>query len=378
MDEKKLIIVGLPMIAVTYGLSRFSYGLMLPYISETIKMEQYTSGVISSFSYIAYCIAIIVAMAFSIKISPKAILFLAGLLAVLGLGIISIAASPGILGLGIFLAGLSTGFSSPPYATIVSKNVKRRLQNQTNSWINSGTSIGTALTGAIAIIMADSWRETYLIFMLIAIVVVFANYKVLPKNQTVKENVTFGFSKEEWRRAIPLIVASMLLGLSCSAYWTFSRDFILQTESVPDYIGEWFWVVIGISGLLGGTAGAVINKFGLATAYWISVLTLSTSSLLLGTFTGKSMIGFLSPALFGSSYIFMTGVLIAWGISVFKSNPSFGLGVPFLILALGQAIGSIFSGVFADLLGYPAIFIGGSLIGYAALMLKKHKANKGF
>ncbi|SDM17956.1 MFS transporter [Sediminibacillus halophilus] len=371
MDEKKLIIVGLPMIAVTYGLSRFSYGLMLPYISESIKMEQYTSGVISSFSYIAYCIAIIVAMVFSNKISPKAILFLAGLLSIIGLGIISIAANPAVLGLGIFLAGLSTGFSSPPYATIVDLNVERSLQNQTNSWINSGTSIGTALTGSIAIIMTDSWRETYLIFMVIAIIVLFANYKVLPKNQSIKENGTFGFSKEEWRRAVPLIVASMLLGISCSAYWTFSRDFILQAENIPDYIGKWLWVVIGISGLLGGTAGAVINKHGLATAYRISVLALSTSSLLLGRFADNSMIGFLSPALFGSSYIFMTGVLIAWGISVFKLNPSFGLGIPFLILALGQAIGSVFSGVFADLLGYPAIFIGGSLIGYAALFFKK-------
>ena len=50
MNEKKLIVVGLPMIAVTYGLSRFSYGLMLPYINDTLKMDQYTSGVISSLS----------------------------------------------------------------------------------------------------------------------------------------------------------------------------------------------------------------------------------------------------------------------------------------------------------------------------------------
>ncbi len=373
MNEKKLIMAGLPMIAVTYGLSRFSYGLMLPYISETINMEQRTSGVISSFSYIAYCIAIVLAMVFSNKLSSKFILLLAGLFSIIGLGIISVAVNPGILGLGIFLAGLSSGFSSPPYAAIVDKSVERRLQNQTNSWINSGTSIGTALTGAIAIVMADSWRETYLMFMVIAIAVFFANYKVLSKDQDVKENVTFGFSKEEWRRAIPLIAASVLLGLSCSAYWTFSRDFILQTGSVPDYIGEWLWVIIGLSGLLGGTAGAVINKVGLAPAYRISVLVLSTSSLLLGTFVDNSMIGFLSPALFGSSYIFMTGVLIAWGISVFKSNPSLGIGIPFLLLALGQAIGSVFAGVFADLLGYSTVFIGSSLIGYAALMLKKHK-----
>ncbi|MFB1100545.1 MFS transporter [Terribacillus sp. JSM ZJ617] len=373
MFENKLIVVGLPMIAVTYGLSRFSYGLMLPYINETMNMAQSTSGVISSLSYIAYCIAIVLAMVFSNRVSPRSILIVAGFSSTIGLGIISVSGNPGVLGLGIFLAGLSTGFSSPPYADIIDENVEIKLQNQTNSWINSGTSIGTALTGVIAIIMTDSWRETYLIFMVIAIVVLFANYKVLPKkqNQTLNKNVKSGFSKEEWRRAIPLILASLLLGISCSAYWTFSRDFMLQNESVPDYLGEWLWVIIGVAGLLGGTAGACINKFGLMPAYRISVIALSTSSLLLGTFTDYIMIGFLSPALFGSSYIFMTGVLIVWGISVFKSNPSFGLGIPFLILALGQAIGSIFSGVIADLLSYNVLFIGASIIGYLALIFKR-------
>ncbi|WP_102706599.1 MFS transporter [Terribacillus saccharophilus] len=373
MLEKKLIVVGLPMIAVTYGLSRFSYGLMLPYINETMKMAQSTSGFISSLSYIAYCIAIILAMAFSNRAAPKTILIVAGFSSIIGLGIISVSGNAGVLGLGIFLAGLSTGFSSPPYADIIDKNVETKLQNQTNSWINSGTSIGTALTGVIAIIMTDSWRETYLIFMVIAIVVLFANYKVLPKNQNhaLKENVKAGFSKEEWSRAIPIILASLMLGISCSAYWTFSRDFMLQNESVPGYLGEWLWVIIGITGLLGGTAGVFIDKFGLMLAYRISVIALSTSSLLLGIFADYIMIGFLSPALFGSSYIFMTGVLIVWGISVFKSNPSFGLGVPFLILALGQALGSIFSGVIADLLSYNVLFIGASIIGYISLIFKR-------
>lgn len=373
MLEKKLIVVGLPMIAVTYGLSRFSYGLMLPYINETMKMAQSTSGFISSLSYIAYCIAIILAMAFSNRAAPKTILIVAGFSSIIGLGIISVSGNAGVLGLGIFLAGLSTGFSSPPYADIIDKNVETKLKNQTNSWINSGTSIGTALTGVIAIIMTDSWRETYLIFMVIAIVVLFANYKVLPKNQNhaLKENVKAGFSKEEWSRAIPIILASLMLGISCSAYWTFSRDFMLQNESVPGYLGEWLWVIIGITGLLGGTAGVFINKFGLMPAYRISVIALSTSSLLLGTFADYIMIGFLSPALFGSSYIFMTGVLIVWGISVFKSNPSFGLGIPFLILALGQALGSIFSGVISDQISYNVLFIGASLIGYISLICKR-------
>ncbi|CDO04327.1 D-galactonate transporter [Oceanobacillus picturae] len=371
MNEKKLIVVGLPMIAVTYGLSRFSYGLMLPYINDTLKMDQYTSGVISSLSYIAYCIAIVLAMGFSNKVTSKFIVVTAGLTSIIGLAIISSSPNAGVLGLGIFLAGLSTGFSSPPYANIIDQNVEPKLQNQTNSWINSGTSIGTAFTGLIAIIMADSWRETYFIFMIIAIFVLISNYKVLPKNQPLAGKEAGRFVKEEWKSATPLILASLLLGISCSAYWTFSRDFMLNNDSVPGYLGEWLWVIIGLAGLVGGAAGAFINKFGLMPAYKISVIALSTSSLLLGAFADHIVTGFLSPSLFGSSYIFMTGVLIVWGISLFKSNPSFGLGVPFLILALGQAIGAVFSGMIAGIMGYQTLFIGASIIGYISLVFKQ-------
>lgn len=374
MDSRKLVIVGLPMIAVTYGLSRFSYGLMLPYINETINMEQSTSGVISSLSYIAYCIAIVLAMAFSNRISSKSIILIAGLSSITGLGIIAASFNSMVLGLGVFLAGLSTGFSSPPYANIVSTDIEKRRQNQTNSWINSGTSIGTACTGAIAIVMGDSWRETYLIFMLLAVFVLLANYNVLPKHQALEKKTIVNSTKKEWKLAVQLIVASLFLGISCSAYWTFSRDFMLSLEGVSAYLGEWFWVIIGIGGLLGGTAGAFIDKFGLMTAYRISVLLLSTSSLLLGVYPDNNIAGLLSPLLFGSSYIFMTGVLIVWGISVFKINSSFGLGVPFLTLALGQAIGAVFSGVVADISGYYILFIGSSIIGYLTLVFK-HKSN---
>lgn len=370
MNANKLILAGLPMIAVTYGLSRFSYGLMLPYINEALHMTQSTSGIISSLSYMAYCIAIVAAMMFSRRATSRFILVAAGLLSIVGLGLISVSLTPVGLGAGIFLAGMSTGLSSPPYASIVNTNVQSGAQNQTNAWINSGTSIGTAFTGAVAIMMVDSWRETYIIFMVIAVIVLAGNYKVLPRTQTFEEKSSVGFVKEEWKQSVQLILASLLLGISSAAYWTFSRDFIVNLNGVPAYLGDWLWVIIGLAGLLGGTAGIVINRFGIRNAFRLSTVTLSTASLLLGSWPGSPVVGVLSPFLFGSSYVFITGVLIVWGVSVFRTNPSIGLGLPFLMLALGQAAGSIFSGVIAGSFGYHALFLIASAIGYVTIIFK--------
>ncbi|QKS70309.1 MFS transporter [Paenalkalicoccus suaedae] len=370
MNPYKLILAGLPMIAVSYGLSRFSFGLMLPYINQTLEMQPATTGIISSLSYLAYCVAILLAMIYSKRVTPKTILIVAGTASVVGLSIIAGSPNPLILGIGIFVAGLSTGFASPPYAGIVRANIADTEQNQTNSWINSGTSIGTALAGIVALVIGDQWRVSYLAFMIVALAVLAINYKVLPKNHSSGANRAIRFGKADVQRSLKLIIASMLLGISSAAYWTFSRDYIVNLEEAPAFLGQGFWIIIGLAGLLGGTVGAVINRFGLVVAFRLSVIVLALSSATIVATVTSALIGVLSAILFGSSYIFMSGVLILWGIRIFKDSPSLGIGIPFIFLAAGQVIGSAVAGGLAGAIGFDAVFLVYAAVGFVALVLK--------
>ncbi|SEO75049.1 Predicted arabinose efflux permease, MFS family [Amphibacillus marinus] len=373
MHAKKLITAGLPMIAVTYGLARFSYGLMLPYLIETLALTPATSGFISALSYLAYCVAIIIAMICSDRLPPRAFLILAGLAATVGLSIIAMSNHAIMLGSGLFIAGLSTGFASPPYASIVSTQIEVNLQNQTNAWINSGTSIGTAVTGAIALIMSSNWRGTYVIFTGIALLVLIVNHQLLPK-QATQSKKRARLTKNEWSKSLPLISAAFLIGVSCSAYWTFSRDFLLNLANIPLFLADWFWVIIGLAGLLGGLAGSFINKYGVRAAYTLSTLILSASSLIIGLYSAQTLTWLISPFMFGSAYIFMTGVLIVWGISVCRNNVALGLGLPFLMLALGQAIGAALSGIIAGFSSFSTLFIVSAIIGCLTLIFAPRSA----
>lgn len=376
MKSKVLVMAGLPMIAVTYGLSRFSYGLLLPGINQTLHMNQATSGIVSALSYIAYCLAIVTAMIVANKWPPRTILMIAGISAITGLGSIAGSFNAVLLGTGVFLAGLSTGFSSPPYADIVDSQIEKSKQNQVNSWINSGTSIGTALAGLTAIWLVDNWRGAYVLFMGIAILVTAVNYKGTPKQEKTKHQLRLKLSKKERGHAVKLGIAALVIGFSCSAYWLFSRDFMLHVDTVSGYVGKWFWVIIGAAGIWGGTVGIFIHKFGITMAYIMSIVALSTASLLLSISALNNFLGLLSPMLFGSAYIFMSGVLLVWGISVFQDNPSFGLGMPFFLLAFGQAIGAAVSGIVAGWIGYGTLFFGAALVGYATLLLKPDTRSK--
>ncbi|MFB4169651.1 hypothetical protein [Virgibacillus sp. JSM 102003] len=67
-------------------------------------------------------------------------------------------------------------------------------------------------------------------------------------------------------------------------------------------------------------------------------------------------------------YILNRGLLV-WGIRVFITNASLGIGVPFLLLAVGQVIGSLFAGMFIEAWGFVLSFILYGIVGLAASLI---------
>lgn len=96
---------------------------------------------------------------------------------------------------------------------------------------------------------------------------------------------------------------------------------------------------------------------------------MSVASILLALTPIVWIVPFLSSLIFGVSYIFITGVLLVWGVKIFVKNASLGIGIPFLMLAVGQVLGSMVAGPFIEDLGYTMTFIIYGLIGLVALLL---------
>src|SRR3712207_7601502 len=60
---------------------------------------------------------------------------------------------------------------------------------------------------------------------------------------------------------------------------------------------------------------------------------------LLAAAPGALLSTYLSGALFGSTYIMLTGIILIWSVSVFHERPSAGIGGAFLPSAVGQIFG---------------------------------------
>ena len=117
-----LVAPGLAMIAVTYGLARFAYGLFLPEIRESLDLSETALGYIGAGSYAGYYLAIV-----------------AGAVAVVGMAVVVCAPAAWVLAVGILVAGSSSGLASPPMGEVVITSIREGLQDRANALINSGT-----------------------------------------------------------------------------------------------------------------------------------------------------------------------------------------------------------------------------------------------
>jgi predicted MFS family arabinose efflux permease len=364
-DVTWLVAPGLAMIAVTYGLARFAYGLFLPEMREALDLSETVLGLIGAGSYAGYCFAIVVALVFTSRTGPRLMAVAAGAIAVVGMAAVAGAPAAWVLALGILVAGSSSGLASPPMGEAVVSSIREELQDRANTLINSGTSIGVALSGPAALLVAERWRVAWAAFAFIGIAVVAWNAVVIPRNragdgrpeQTAPADVPrLSVRYLVGPRSVSLFVAATGVGFASAAYWTFSRDLVVRAGELSVTGSTLFWTVIGVSGLAGGLAGDLVRRFGLARAFQVSLLCMAAAIGLLAAAPGTLASAYLSGALFGSTYIMLTGVILVWSVSVFHERPSAGLGAAFLLIAVGQVFGAPIAGAVAEVTGLVVTF----------------------
>src|SRR5215211_6693938 len=77
---------------------------------------------------------------------------------------------------------------------------------------------------------------------------------------------------------------------------------------------------------------------------------------LLAAAPGVLLWAYASAALFGSTYIMLTGIILVWSVWVFHERPSAGLGAAFLLIAVGQVFGALTAGALAGAAGLVVTF----------------------
>ena len=396
--ERSFVFAGLAIVAATYGLARYAYGLFLPDMRADFAMSSSLAGGVAAVSYGGYLVATLAGSAMSGAVGPRLPVVLGGAAATIGMALIAAADDVWTLALGAFVAGASPGLAYPPLSDATLRLVAQPRQGRAYAVVNSGTSAGVVLAGPLALWAGADWRLAWAAFAVFALAATLWNAKLLPSGPFGGDAAKLPKLRPRWfarRGSGMLFAAAAVFGAATSVYWTFAVDFLERAAGMSADAGRAFWVVIGVAGFIGAMAGDAARRFGLRAAFRMSALSFPAAVGLLllagvgadgnagnaGSAGGWEWAGGwvgwewewvgvgVSGVLFGGGFILTTGLFGLWSMRLFPDRPSAGFGATFFLISAGQLLGPPLGGYCADEFGLTATFLATLAVGVVSAAL---------
>ena len=340
-----LVVAGVGLIATCYGLARFAYGLYAPRFAEEFQLTAATTGLIAAGSYVGYCLAIGLSIIATAHWGPRRVAVAAGVVAAVGMMTVATSPSASVLAAGVLIAGSSTGIASPPLAAAVARWVDEGARDTAQTVVNAGTGLGVLVSGPVALLLADQWRLAWASFTVIAVVITVCVARAVPGGGRADPARTIDRGRPAG--LVRLLAASTTMGVASVAVWTFGQE-LVAVENPTSWAAPATWTVIGAAGVVGAFSGPLVARLGVARAWTVVMVFLALGVAGLGVGAAAVASALLAGAVFGASYIALTGVVLVWATRLYPLRASFGVGLAFFMIAVGQAVGAPLIGLLAD------------------------------
>ncbi len=351
---------GLLLVAISFGVSRFSFGFFVPAVRPALDLDASLVGAIGSLSSLGYLCAILASWALAERFGPRWVAVGAGATAAIGFGLV--AALPGVPGLsaGVLVAGMSAALLLPALVATTARWSRGPRHDALAITLGTATALGVALTAPIALIGAGRWRPGFaaLAAVTIGVTAWFARRfpgDVRTRSRRLPDDVTTFVDKPP--RAMRLIVAASSLGVASSAVWVFGRDIAERHIGLSSTASATMWVVIGSTGGLAFATNALTRRYGRRGAWSLSMVVLALSTALLGTTSHQGSLVFIAAPAFGAAYPVLTILLLRWGARLSPDEPVVGQRFVLLVLVLAHTVGALLVGEMLEVGRPDTVFI---------------------
>jgi predicted MFS family arabinose efflux permease len=362
-----VLVPGTAMIALTFGLARYGYGLLLPEMRADLGMSASAAGLVSSATYVSYMVANVLVVQVVARWGSKVAVGGAAALATVGMATIAVADSVVVLAAGVLVAGSAAGLAFPPYADIVDQQVEPARRDLVWSTISSGTGWGVAIAGPIAIVAGDQWRLAWAGFVVIAVVTGVVATRLAPaRSDDSLRRPQLSLSWFFCPKSRPLLISAVLVGAGSAVWWAFSVD-AMQSAGLGTTAGRVVYAACGGAMLLGSASGFAFARLGLRRGYLGTIVLLTASLALLAVATAELAWALVAAVLFGAFYASVIAAHGIWSARVFAGHPAAGLAAVSAALTIGTLVGPPLAGLAIQLDGHGLALVGAAVATAVAL-----------
>ena len=160
------------------------------------------------------------------------------------------------------------------------------------------------------------------------------------------------------------------MGLSSAAVWTFGRDLITTAGGASNLVASSMWTVLGAAGIIGALGGDLVARIGIAWSWTGAMIVMAGATALLAVAPGTVVTIFTAAAVFGAAYIILTALVLLWSTRLYPRRTSFGVGLGFLMIAVGQAVGAPLTGYLTDVAGSSTAFYACATLGLIGALMR--------
>ena len=350
----RAILAGISALLLTVGLARFAYTPLLPIMHEQADLSLLTGGWLATFNYMGYMSGALLAATTS-SLTRKFLYYRIGLV----MGLLSTAAmglttDPITWAVLRYLAGLS-GASGMLLASGLIMNWLLRHQQRTELGLHfSGLGLGVVLSGIAVGALSEiplGWDAQWLALGAIGLLLFVPAWVWMPRPAPISQTAQDAAGEPPSRTWMTtLITAYFCAGFGFAISATFIVSILVELPLLADH-GGWVWVLVGLAAapsafLWDRIARRQGMNWALSLAFGLHVLASALPLL-----TQQPMLGLLSGALFGGTFVGIVSLTLTLVGRRFPANPSKAMAKLTLSYGLAQILAPAMAGQIADATG---------------------------
>jgi len=360
-------LAGFAATAVAYGPARTGYGLFAPDFREEFGLSTEAVGAVGSGLQAGFLLALLATALLVARLGPRLLVAAGGASATFGMLLIALSPNAATLAAGVVVAGMTAGFCWSPYNDLARHAVRAHSRPRVLSVVSTGTTLGIAASGLIALAAAAGglpWRAAWLAFAAGAVLSAALNAVLLPRIPASK--TAPGRRAGETRRSragwllrggsAALFVVAASFGVVNAFYWSFNADVVSAARPALPFAGPVLYAVLGAAGFAGLLTGDLIDRLGLGRTLRLTLLCLGTGALLLGAAPGSLAVVGGSAVLYGAGVMLMSALLSVWSSEVFDERPAEGFTAALIFFGAGGVVGPAALGALGGEFGLRAAF----------------------